>query len=312
MSEDLSATEVADLLVAARREGRSLAGFPGAPPAGMTEAYRIQDAAIAQWSDVLAGWKIGYIAPDRRSPGEPDRLVGPIWSRGCRTSDDPPIEAGIFADGFAAVEAEFVVRLERDLPAHEGAWTAAEVAGLDQQLLVGIEVASSPIPDINALGPTVIAADFGNNNGLLIGRGARGHRRDRAGLLHRRQVVGEGTAANLPGGLHHGLATALNLLVGRGHPVRAGTVFATGAITGIHEIRPGQHCRVEVRGRSSGDEALVAGAADGRPDGLAPLDRWPERARTRRRRPHTATESVSPCSSSARRSRAPAVVMRAH
>jgi 2-keto-4-pentenoate hydratase len=25
-------------------------------------------------------------------------------------------------------------------------------------------------------------------------------------------------------------------------------VFATGAVTGIHAVRPGQHCRIEVRG----------------------------------------------------------------
>ena len=160
---------VADQLVSARREGRSLTGFPGPVPAGMVEAYRIQDAAIASWSDDLVGWKIGYIAPDRRSPDEPDRLVGPIWRGRCHPSDGPPVDAGIFAAGFAAVEAEFVVRLGQDLPARDGAWTAAEVAELDQQLLVGIEVASSPIPDINALGPAVIAADFGNNNGLLLG-----------------------------------------------------------------------------------------------------------------------------------------------
>jgi 2-keto-4-pentenoate hydratase len=47
--------------------------------------------------------------------------------------------------------------------------------------------------------------------------------------------------------MHHGLATALNVLVSRGHSVQAGVVFATGAITGIHPIRLGQHCRVEVQ-----------------------------------------------------------------
>ena len=31
-------------------------------------------------------------------------------------------------------------------------------------------------------------------------------------------------------------------------------VFATGAITGIHPIGPGQHCRVEVRYASSTEE----------------------------------------------------------
>ena len=118
-------------------------------------------------------------------------------------------------------------------------------------LLVGIEVASSPIPDINALGPTVIAADFGNNNGLVLGsvlaEGPHGNPVQLACSIDG-QLVGEGSADNLPGGIHHGLATALNVLAGRGQPIRAGMVFATGAITGIHPIGPGQHCRVEVRG----------------------------------------------------------------
>ena len=163
---------IAAELVAARTEGRSLTGFPGAIPGSMAEAYRIQDRAISQWSDSLAGWKIGFIPADRRSAGEPDRLIGPIWRQQFQLSEEQasPTEMGIFADGFAAVEAELVIRLGQDLPAHPGAdWTAEEAAGLEQQLLIGIEVASSPIPDINSLGPTVIAADFGNNNGLVLG-----------------------------------------------------------------------------------------------------------------------------------------------
>src|SRR3546814_7772641 len=34
---------------------------------------------------------------------------------------------------------------------------------------LGIEIASSPLPTINDLGPTVTISDFGNNNGLVIG-----------------------------------------------------------------------------------------------------------------------------------------------
>ena len=251
------AEDVAAELVSARGEGRALTGFPGAVPADMAAAYRIQDLAISRWPDSLAGWKIGYIAPDRRAAGEPDRLVGPVWAQQChRSADHPsPVEMAIFAAGFAAVEAELVIRLAEDLPVLDGGrWTAETAAGLDQQLLIGIEVASSPVPDINSLGPTVVAADFGNNNGLVLG----GVLPDEPGAAPARitctidgQVVGEGSAENLPGGMHHGLATALNILVGRGQPVRAGMVFATGAITGIHPIGAGQHCRVEVRGGPS-------------------------------------------------------------
>jgi 2-keto-4-pentenoate hydratase len=257
MSTPSAEAVVAAELVAARREGRSLTRFPGVVPASMAEAYRIQELAMSLWQDSLIGWKIGYISADRRKAGDPDRLVGPIWRQQYHLSEEhvSTAEVGIFASGFAAVEAELVIRLGQDLPAHDrGGWTAQEAADLEQHLLAGVEVASSPIPDINSLGPTVIAADFGNNNGLVLGSvladWAGGAPAQLACYVDG-QLVGEGSAENLPGGIHHGLATALNILASRGQPVRAGMVFATGAITGIHPIGPGQHCRVEMRGGPS-------------------------------------------------------------
>ena len=180
-------------------------------------------------------------------------MIGPVWSQQCHLGVDSsfPAEVGIFTSGFAAVEAELVIRLGQNLPAQPRGWTAEEAADLNQDLLVGIEVASSPIPDINSLGPIVIAADFGNNNGLVLGSAIAdwpGGEPVRLACYVDGQLVGEGSGENLPGGIHSGLATALNVLAGRGQPVRAGMVFATGAITGIHPVRPGQRCRVEVRG----------------------------------------------------------------
>ena len=257
MSTPAAEDRVAAELVAARREGRSLTRFPGVVPASMAEAYQIQELAMSRWQDSLVGWKIGYISADRRTAGDPDRLVGPIWRQQFHLREErvSPADVGIFASGFAAVEAELVIRLGQDLPSQDEVdWTAEEVADLEQQLLVGVEVASSPIPDINSLGPTVIAADFGNNNGLVLGS-VLADRPSGAPVQLAcyvdGQLMGEGSAENLPGGIHHGLATALNILASRGQPVRAGMVFATGAITGIHPIGPGQHCRVEVRGGPS-------------------------------------------------------------
>ncbi len=256
MSTRAAADVVAAELVAARTEGRSLTRFPGVAPASMAEAYQIQELAMSRWQDSLVGWKIGYISADRRTAGEPDRLVGPIWREQCHRSQDQPspVEVDIFASGFAAVEAELVIRLEQNLPAHDTGWTADDAADLEQQLLVGIEVASSPIPDINALGPTVIAADFGNNNGLVLGSilaDPPGGAPVQLACYVEGQLVGEGSAESLPGGIHHAFATALNILASRGQPVRAGMVFATGAITGIHQIGPGQRCRVVVQGGRS-------------------------------------------------------------
>jgi 2-keto-4-pentenoate hydratase len=253
MSTSAAEAVIAAELVAARREGRSLTGFPGAIPASMAEAYQIQELAMSRWQDSPVGWKIGYIPADRRATEDPDRLVGPIWRQQCHLSEAhvSAAEVGIFVSGFAAVEAELVIRLGQDLQAHHGGgWTAQEAADLEQQLLVGVEVASSPIPDINSLGPTVIAADFGNNNGLVLGSVLAdwpGTAPVQLACYVDGQLLGEGSAENLPGGIHHGLATALNILASRGRAVRASTVFATGAITGIHPIGLGQHCRVEVR-----------------------------------------------------------------
>jgi 2-keto-4-pentenoate hydratase len=246
--------QIAETLVSARRAGRGLTELPGEMPVDMTSAYRIQDAAIAQWPDTLVGWKIGFIPPDRRSEGEPDRLVGPVWASQCHQigNASEATEMPVFVDGFAAVEAEIVVRLEEDPAARRaGGWTAADAAAVAQRLLVGIEVASSPIPEINALGPAVIAADFGNNNGLVLGPELPVGTDPASVALHcfvDGVLIGEGSGANLPGGLHHGLATAWNLLDDRNHSIRAGMVFATGATTGIHLIGAGQHCRVEAVG----------------------------------------------------------------
>jgi hypothetical protein len=135
---------VASELVDARREGRSLARFPGPVPATMADAYQIQDVAISRWPDAVVGWKIGYIPADRRSPGDPDRLVGPIWSRQCHATEDAesPVEVDIFPSGFAAVEGELVIRLRQELPGCR--WTALHRRGSDPRLsLVALDTLRS-------------------------------------------------------------------------------------------------------------------------------------------------------------------------
>src|SRR5687768_11144736 len=57
---------IAASFVRARLQARALEDFPGRVPDTLEAAYACQDAAIAQWPDRLVGWKIGYIAPERR------------------------------------------------------------------------------------------------------------------------------------------------------------------------------------------------------------------------------------------------------
>ena len=75
----------------------------------------------------------------------------------------------VFAEGFAAGEAEFLLRIGAAPPAGKTGFTLDEAADLIGAVHVGIEIASSPLGAINELGPIAVISDFGNNNGLVVG-----------------------------------------------------------------------------------------------------------------------------------------------
>jgi 2-keto-4-pentenoate hydratase len=227
---------VAEAFVSARRTGAALDRYPGDElPADLEQAYAIQDAAIKRWGSEPAGWKAGLIAPDRRQPGGDERLVGPIWAPSVRWASEAEVAMPVFDGGFAAIEAEFVVRL--DAPAPSGNWTADEVAALPHTIFAGIEIASSPLPMINDLGPAVTASDFGNNAGLVVGTELPAGT-DPEMIMVRSDIddvtVGEGSGRSIPGGVFTSVAQTLTILGRRGRSVPAGTLFATGAATGVH------------------------------------------------------------------------------
>ena len=60
-----AAAGIATAFVQARRQGASVADFPGDIPPDLVAAYGVQDLAIAQWPDRVVGWKVGYITADR-------------------------------------------------------------------------------------------------------------------------------------------------------------------------------------------------------------------------------------------------------
>ena len=256
--QDPSASTLDDIarhFVEARRAGRSLPDFPGAIPPDLVTAYQVQDLAITRWGDAVAGWKIGYIAPERRDVSGDERLLGPVFARNLWIATGSIVDIPVFsgAGGFAAVEAEYVLQLQADAPADKYDWTPEEAAALPTRLFIGVEVASSPLATINVLGPKVVVSDFGNNNGLVLGAEiADWTRLDEARLLARTeidgQVVGTGGASNLPGGLRAAFAFALARSAKRGRPLRKGEWIATGTATGSHDIAVGQHAVVRFEG----------------------------------------------------------------
>lgn len=248
------AAAIARAFTDARRQGASLADFPGQIPADLVSAYAVQDLAISQWDDAVVGWKVGYIAEDRRDASGDDRLLGPIFKRQLKNATGGTvIDIPVFEGGFAAVEAEFVIELLEDAPAEQLRWTPEQAEALPTRLYIGVEVASSPLATINLLGPRVVVSDFGNNNGLLLGPEisawtTRDDAQLRAETLIEGEVVGTGGATRLPGGLRTAIAFALSRSAQRGRPLRRGDLIATGNATGIHDITVGQSALVRFAG----------------------------------------------------------------
>lgn len=248
------AGSVAAEFVRARRAAGSFTQYPGTLPADLPAAYRCQDAAIALWNDTVVGWKVGWIPEPLSTQFGAQRLVGPIFQRALRQLEgEARVDAPVFEHGFAAIEAEFIFQLDQDAPADVVDWSPDSASRLVRSMHVGVEIASSPLQNINDFGPAVVASDFGNNAGLLLGAEIPDWRtRDLDGLRCETRidgaVVGRGSAASVSGGPLTALAFALGLNARRGRPLRAGDYVTTGAATGVHSIRVGQSAEAHFSG----------------------------------------------------------------
>jgi 2-keto-4-pentenoate hydratase len=243
---EFDAKGVAGEFVKARRAAGFFTQYPGAKPQDLDSAYRCQDEAISLWKDSVVGWKVGWIPEPLSQKFGAQRLVGPIFARGLqRSSGSVVVDAPVYAQGFAAVEAEFVVQLAKDAPANVTEWTAETARRFVKAMYVGIEIASSPLQNINDYGPAVVASDFGNNAGLLLGAEITDWQTRPLDTLNCETridgaVVGRGGAAAVSGGPLTALAFALRVNARRGRPLRAGDFVSTGAATGVHSIQAGQ------------------------------------------------------------------------
>jgi len=230
----------------ARLNGASLASYPGEVPPDLPVAYRCQDMAIDRWPDELAGWKVARIAPAWAANYPEERLIGPVFRDNLRLPQAGDIpECPVFDGGFAAVEAELVIRVAADAPARKVDWSVDEASELVGDLCIGIEVASSPLATLNDLGPGAVISDFGNNWGVVVGASVRDWR-SLAELSVTSYVdgamVGQGRAAIRQGALG-ALAFTLAKAARRGRPLRAGAIISTGMITGVHDVRVGHRSR---------------------------------------------------------------------
>ena len=257
----MSTKSIADRFVTARRAATALPDYPGDLPASMDDAYAIQDAAIEQWHQKLVGWKIARIHPDFQAV-HGERMAGPIFANSCQEYMGEVLTYPVFTGGFAAVEAEFVLRIDHDADPEKTHYTEEEALRLCDGLFAGVEVAGSPFPQINELGPTVTASDFGNNFGEILGPRLLEIDSDttlntvspealkdyQAKTEIDGQLVGEGGLFLMPGGPFQALAWLAGHLARRGRPLTRGLLISTGQTTGVHAIAAGQSAVITFSG----------------------------------------------------------------
>ncbi len=256
---------IAAAFVAARHEARALGDYPGEIPATLDAAYRIQDAAIRLVDHRIGGWKVGRIQPPLDRHFGTTRLSGPVFARNIHPVS-PVRDMPVFMGGFGAIEAEFLFQLG-DVPAGRSTWSIEDALDCVTAVHIGFEIASSPFAGINALGPTVTASDFGNNNGLLVGPELPDWRnRDIDGIAVTTMIdgeaVGSGRASGFPGGSGQSVAFLLENLAARGHAILSGTWVSTGAVSGVHEIAPGSRAVAQFGDFGSVECHIVAALAE--------------------------------------------------
>lgn len=239
--------DIAARFVAARRTGSPIPSYPGQRPETLDEAYAVQDVAIALTDQAIAGWKVGRIEPPIEAR---NRLAGPIFADMVVPEGDTPPAMAIFEGGFAAAEAEFLLRIGTAPDPDKLSYTLAEAIVLIDAVHIGIEIASSPYGGINDDGPAVTISDFGNNNGLVLGQPIIEWRDVDLNdwpveLLINGESAGRATTATMLDGPFGAARFLFEALAERGIPLEPGQWISTGAVTGVHAVTVGD--RIEAR-----------------------------------------------------------------
>ena len=256
-------TQTAEGFVRARRDNLPLPEYPGERPCTLADAYAVQDASLALWDKPIGGWKVGRVMPPQDAALGANRLAGPIFAEGIVAHEDVPARMSVFTQGFAAVEAEFVLRLK--LPENGGPLPTNDDDTLEwiSDIRIGVEIASSPYSQINVEGPLVTISDHGNNFGLIVGPQVP---REQWNSLSDIEVTvavdgqkaGSATTAGMLDGPLGAVRFLLANMADRAIIPQTGWWISTGAITGVHQVSAGQSARASFASIGSVDCIISA------------------------------------------------------
>lgn len=250
--------KIAKAFTEARLNNAGLPEYPGEVPQSLDEAYAIQDAAITLWPHKVAGWKIGGFGGDYAVRFKETKLSGPVFDNQIYKSNGISLDMPVFAEGFAAIEPEIVMIVKADAPVDKTNWTLDEAQEYVGAVHIGVEIASSPFPSINDMGPLVTISDFGNNNGLIIGQELKGWSESKLEDWRVETLIdGMSVGATTPPGPLLSFRFVLENTARRGMPLKKGMAITTGAITGVHRAFSGQSSIIKCSGAADINMLLV-------------------------------------------------------
>jgi 2-keto-4-pentenoate hydratase len=257
MADAIRIEAAAEILAAARRDGRLIEGLPAAAaPRDLAEAVAIQDA-LARRTGAAVGWKIGATA---RAVREKIGLAHPFFGRvfaGTLHDSGAALPAG---GGHNILEAELAVRLARDCTGT--AYDAESIAAAVESVRLCIEINRPSFRAPFAMRGFDVIADNGSNAGLVLGAPVPDWpSADLAAVAVMFRINGQerarGTGAAAMGHPFAALAWLANERARLGAPLRAGEVIATGSLMGFAAATAGDTAEAEFPGIGTASVRLV-------------------------------------------------------
>ncbi|MEO1661253.1 MAG: 2-keto-4-pentenoate hydratase [Pseudomonadota bacterium] len=240
---------ISDTIIGARKSRTILPAFPGDLPADLDEAYRVQERSIGLWDSDVVAWKVGGIPPHLRPVLGQDWVTGPIYRNRQKFAGAEPVQMPVYDGGFAAVEAEIILEFGNTEALVPSEINPQNVAEFISTCYIGVEIASSPMPDINVIGSLAVISDFGNNNGMIVGREIDNWSPETLSQIDVQTFidgasVGAARPPAPPAGPMGAAAFLVQNLALRGRPIASGLRVSSGALTGIHDVTIGQRSKI--------------------------------------------------------------------
>lgn len=222
--------------------GELLDGLPGDPaPADLADAYRVQ-FALDRLAGPRVGWKLAATgAGGRAALGVEQPLAGPLYAR-FQVRVGGSVEFGALR--MSTIEAEFGLRLGRDLPAGGAPYDHSTVRDAIDAFVPAIEFPNTRYLDHRSVGPVALTADAALAGLYVLGEPVTGV--DLNSLPEHTVVLNtpngpiEGTGAKVMGDPVEAVRWLANELGTSGYGLKAGEIVITGAAVATREPGTGR------------------------------------------------------------------------